>query len=53
MHSNLNDSCYPTVQISEKENKNKFIFLFLHDKFMKMGMHSPHVIPDMLTKWHI
>jgi hypothetical protein len=20
---------------------------------MKIGMHAPHVIPDLLTKWHI
>jgi hypothetical protein len=19
---------------------------------MKLGMHAPHVIPDLLTKWH-
>jgi hypothetical protein len=20
---------------------------------MKLGMHTPHAIPDVLTKWHI
>jgi hypothetical protein len=27
--------------------------LFVHDKFIKLGMHTPHVIPQELTKWHI
>jgi hypothetical protein len=22
-------------------------------KFMKLGMQTPYVIPDLLTKWHI
>jgi hypothetical protein len=24
----------------------------MHAKFMKFVMHTPHVIPDHLTKWH-
>jgi hypothetical protein len=25
----------------------------VQDKFIKHGMHTPHVIPQELTKWHI
>jgi hypothetical protein len=25
----------------------------MHAKFMKFVFHTPHVIPDLLTKWHI
>jgi hypothetical protein len=25
----------------------------MHAKFMKFVMHTPHVILDLLTKWHI
>jgi hypothetical protein len=24
----------------------------MHAKFMSLGMHVPHVIPHLLTKWH-
>jgi hypothetical protein len=24
----------------------------MHPKFMELGMHVPHLIPDVLTKWH-
>jgi hypothetical protein len=25
----------------------------MHAKLVKLGMHTPHVIPEELTKWHI
>jgi hypothetical protein len=51
MYLNINDSCFPIVQISEKKDKDKFISLFfVHAKFMKLGMHAPNVIPEELTK---
>jgi hypothetical protein len=25
----------------------------VHDKFIKLGSNSPHVIPQEFTKWHI
>jgi hypothetical protein len=25
----------------------------VHDKFIKLGIHAPHVIPQDLTKWNI
>jgi hypothetical protein len=25
----------------------------MHDKFLKLGMRAPHIIPHPLTKWHI
>jgi hypothetical protein len=25
----------------------------MHAKFMELGMHVPHFIVDVLTKWHI
>jgi hypothetical protein len=29
------------------------LYRSMHDKFMKLGISAPHVIPDLLTKWHI
>jgi hypothetical protein len=26
---------------------------YMHVKFMKFVMHTPHAIPGLLTKWHI
>jgi hypothetical protein len=26
---------------------------YMHAKFMKFVMHTPHAIPGLLTKWHI
>jgi hypothetical protein len=28
-------------------------YLSEHDKFIKLGMHTPHVTPQELTKWNI
>jgi hypothetical protein len=54
MYSNLLDSRYHILQNSENENKDKFIsFFYMHAKLLKFDMHIPHVVLDLLTKWHI
>jgi hypothetical protein len=51
MYQNLHDSQYTILQISENEIKYKFIsLLFVHAKFMKLGMQVSHFIPIELTK---
>jgi hypothetical protein len=29
-----------------------YIYFSVHAKFMKLGMHAPHIIPVLLTKLH-
>jgi hypothetical protein len=31
---------------------NSYLFS-MHDKLVKLDMHIPHVVLDVLTKWHI
>jgi hypothetical protein len=48
------NSCSFSLQILENESNDKSISPFsVHDKFIKLGMYAPHVIPQEITKFHI